>query len=531
MLSAGGQRTLGEQGDVGKIEEELKLNREKHFNAKTPEAKRECREKDEELRSNLADALAAGGIGSSHVEKVSNWNPYDQNGSAEWFDPEYMFGVERFDVMIGNPPYIQLQKNRGEMRRRYQSAGYDVFASAGDVYQLFYERGMNVASEGHGILAYITSNSWLKAEYGRLLRQYFASRHTPLTLVEMGKDVFENAIVDTALLIVRNGKGHRRVTCQAVDVEETKDGRFPPPKKAWGTLKPEGERPWIALSSVERAVMEKMEAVGTPLRQWDISIYYGIKTGYNDAFIIDTAVRDRLIAEDPSSEKIIKPVLRGRDIARYRANWAGLWLISTLPSLGLDIDDYPAVKGHLLTFGKQRLAQNGHRLPGGGRARKKTPHEWFELQDTCAYHEHFSGPKLLWRDMAATGAFAYSDTPIFTNDKAFMMTGKNLNFLCAVLNSSPVSWLVSKSGLTTGMGLTQWKKFVVEEIPVPRPDDSAIADFNRAVTDLQALLDAGDQEAAKRVDSSIHGMVCDLYGLTAAEVNLLAKTQRGLREG
>ena len=522
MLSAGGQRTLGEQGDVGKIEEELKLNREKHFNAKTPEAKRECREKDEELRSNLADALAAGGIGSSHVEKVSNWNPYDQNGLAEWFDPEYMFGVERFDVMIGNPPYIQLQKNRGEMRRRYQSAGYDVFASAGDVYQLFYERGMNVASEGHGILAYITSNSWLKAEYGRLLRQYFASRHTPLTLVEMGKDVFENAIVDTALLIVRNGKGHRRVTCQAVDVEETKDGRFPPPKKAWGTLKPEGERPWIALSSVERAVMEKMEAVGTPLRQWDISIYYGIKTGYNDAFIIDTAVRDRLIAEDPSSEKIIKPVLRGRDIARYRANWAGLWLIDThnghagVPPI--NVEDYPAIKAHLDGF----IGHLARRQDQG-----VTP---YNLRN-CAYHEHFSGPKLLWRDMAATGAFAYSDTPIFTNDKAFMMTGKNLNFLCAVLNSSPVSWLVSKSGLTTGMGLTQWKKFVVEEIPVPRPDDSAIADFNRAVTDLQALLDAGDQEAAKRVDSSIHGMVCDLYGLTAAEVNLLAKTQRGLREG
>ncbi len=316
LLSAGGQRTLGEQGDVERIKEELKLNRERHFNAKTPEAKHECRDKDEELRLDLADALAAGGIGSSHVERVSNWDPYDQNGFAEWFDAEYMFGVARFDVVIGNPPYIQLQKNRGEMRKKYQNAGYDVFASAGDVYQLFYERGMSVAREGEGVLAYITSNSWLKAEYGRLLRQYFASRHTPLTLVEMGKDVFENAVVDTALLIVRNGKGRRRVACPAVDVEETKEGRFPPPKKAWGTLRPDGERPWMALSSVERSVMEKMEAVGTPLRLWDISIYYGIKTGYNEAFVVDTALRDRLIAEDPRSKEIIKPVLTG---SRYSA--------------------------------------------------------------------------------------------------------------------------------------------------------------------------------------------------------------------
>ncbi len=112
-----------------------------------------------------------------------------------------------------------------------------------------------------------------------------------------------------------------------------------------------------------------------------------------------------------------------------------------------------------------------------------------------------------------------------------MMTGSSLHFLCAVLNSPPVSWLVSKSGLTTGMGLTQWKKFVVEEIPVPLPDDSAIADVSRAVTDLLALLDAGDEEAVNRLESSIHAMVCDLYGLTAEELNLLAKTQRKLGDG
>ena len=494
LLSAGGQRALGEMGDVGRIEEELKLNREKHFNAKTPEAKRECREKDDELRSRLAGALEARGLGGSHIEKVAVWNPYDQNGVAEWFDPEYMFGVERFDVVIGNPPYIQLQKNRGEMRRKYQGAGYDVFASAGDVYQLFYERGMTVAREGDGVLAYITSNSWLKAEYGRRLRQYFALRHTPLTLVEMGKDVFENAIVDTALLIVRNGKDGRPVTCRAVDVEETPDGRFPPPKKDWGTLTLEGERPWMALSSVERTVMDKMEALGTPLRQWDISIYYGIKTGYNEAFIVDTRVRDRLIAEDPRSDEILKPVLRGRDIARYRANWGGLWLIdahnghASVPPI--NVEEYPAIKAHLDGFYDHLVGRQDQGV---------TP---YNLRN-CAYHEHFNGEKLLWRDMAASGTFAYSDAQIFTNDKAFMMTGQNLRFLCAVLNSLPVSWLVSKSGLTTGMGLTQWKKFVVENIPVVRADDSAIAEIDRAVTELLAM-DGGRRLGRSRATGHLH---------------------------
>ena len=255
------------------------------------------------------------------------------------------------------------------------------------------------------------------------------------------------------------------------------------------------------------------------------SIYYGIKTGYNKAFIVDTAVRDRLIAEDPASERVIKPVLRGRDIARYRANWANLWLISTFPSLGLDIDEYPAVKRHLLEFGKQRLAQTGRQLPEGGHARKKTPHDWFELQDTCAYHDHFNGAKLLWRDMADTGAFAYSDTSIFTNDKAFMMTGANLKFLCGVLNSSAISWLVSKCALTTGMGLTQWKKFVVEAIPIVPPDASTLASFDDKVVQVLAVTGVGDTEAVRDLDDEIDRMVFDLYDLTSREVKALKQEE------
>ena len=115
-------------------------------------------------------------------------------------------------------------------------------------------------------------------------------------------------------------------------------------------------------------------------------INYGIKTGYNAAFIIDEETRAALIAQDPKSAEIIKPVLRGRDIQRYRAQWAGLWMIATFPSLHLGINDYPAVKRHLLSYDKKRLEQAGKTLSDGRKSRKKTPHHWFELQDTCAYH-------------------------------------------------------------------------------------------------------------------------------------------------
>ena len=147
--------------------------------------------------------------------------------------------------------------------------------------------------------------------------------------------------------------------------------------------------------------MEKMQTKGTPLGEWDVKINRGVLTGYNKAFIIDDATRRALVEEDPSSADIIKPVLRGRDIQRYKAEWAGRWLITTLPSLGLSIDDYPAIKEYLLSFGKERLEQTGATLSNGIKARKKTWHHWFELQDSIAYYGEFSKKKLFWMDMVA----------------------------------------------------------------------------------------------------------------------------------
>ena len=267
------QGDLGRTASVRKLERELEINRERHFLAGDRQTKRDLQKRDKELRKFLAVQLRQADFQAGAAENIAQWDPYDQNGCAAWFDPEYMFGVSGgFDVVIGNPPYIQLQKNGGVLGKRYSNADYKTFARTGDIYQLFFERGCELLKPGVGVLGYITSNSWLKAEYGKSLRRWFTKHHTPLRLIEMGKNVFENAIVDTAVLIIRNSK-ERAETCRAVDVEQTYDGRFPPPVGAWGTLQPAGERPWMALSRIERAIMEKMEAAGTPLRDWDISIY------------------------------------------------------------------------------------------------------------------------------------------------------------------------------------------------------------------------------------------------------------------
>ncbi len=254
------------------------------------------------------------------------------------------------------------------------------------------------------------------------------------------------------------------------------------------------------------------------------AIYRGVVTGLNEAFIIDNETKDRLVAEDPRSGEIIKPVLRGRDIQRYRADWRGLWLIGAFPAVGLNIDDYPAVKRHLLSFGRQRLEQSGKRLSDGGRARKKTGNAWFEVQDTCAYHAEFSKPKLFWMDMSTSGRFAYSEGTMFCNDKGFVMVGRSPKYLCALLNSSLVTWMMRHTALTTGMGLPQWKKFAVERIPVPRVSDADQAPFVEIVERILAAraadADADISEREREIDRLVYG----LYGLTRQEVSAVEES-------
>ena len=381
--------------EIQAIKQELNSVRQYYFNAKTLQTKRKYRQQDKALREDIAELLGKDTWDDHNAQKIAQWNPYDPNAKADWFDPEWMFGItDGFDVVIGNPPYIQLQNNSGELSKLYKKANFETFSGTGDIYQLFYEKGCQLLRSKKGVLVYITSNSWLRAKYGEKLRAWMLKQHTPLKLLEMGKDIFENAIVDTSILLLRKGAGDE--LCNAVDMDKLDEKNFPPLENTWAQMRPKGHEPWSILSPIEQRIKDKMEAKGTPLKEWDITINYGIKTGYNDAFIIDNKTKEALIAEDPRSAEIIKPVLRGRDIKRYQANWEGEWLISTFPSLHLDIENYQAIKRHLVSYGKERLEQSGSLLPDGNKSRKKTAYAWFELQDTCAYYAEFSKEKLVW---------------------------------------------------------------------------------------------------------------------------------------
>ena len=220
------QMALG-KSEVQNFMRRLAGIREQHFGARSREEKRKLRDKDAALRSELADTLESLNFGYDDAQRVADWDLYDQNACASWFDPGWMFGAtEGFDVIIGNPPYIQLQKDKGRLGQRYKNVGFETFARTGDIYQLFYEKSCQMLSSKSGLLAFITSNSWLKAEYGRGTRRWLAEEHSPIRLLEVGKDVFRNAIVDTCILVVRNGESD--FACRALDMDNLPNGSFPP---------------------------------------------------------------------------------------------------------------------------------------------------------------------------------------------------------------------------------------------------------------------------------------------------------------
>ena len=502
------QMPLGQTGEVQRLQRELAANRERYFHANNRAAKLAGRRRGDQLRKEMGEALRNGDFSAAAAEQVAAWDPFDQNADpAGWFDPEYMFGVtDGFDIVIGNPPYIQLQKEGGRLANRYQDAGYQTFARTGDIYQLFYERGCQLLTPARGLLAYITSNSWLKAEYGKSTRRYFAGNHTPLSLLEMGKDVFESAIVDSSILMMQ--EGGQANAFRAVDLDRMTGKEFPPEDRLWGQVRLAGDAPWSILSPLEQSVMDKMQAIGTPLKDWDVSIYRGIITGYNDAFIIDNATKEALIATDPKSAEIIKPVFRGRDIQRYHAPASGWHLVDTHNGYGdvaaVNVADYPAVQTYLDGF----YPQLAKRQDKGA-----TP---YNLR-TCAYYADFAKEKLLWMDLSDRGRFAYSDSEMYCNNKGFMLSGKSLKYLCAVLNSSLITWAMGTTAMTTGMGLLSWQKFAVERLPIPRISGARQRPFIRLVERILAAKGSNPAADTSGAEAELDRLVYALYGLTAEE--------------
>ncbi|MCX7986446.1 MAG: Eco57I restriction-modification methylase domain-containing protein [Bacteroidales bacterium] len=208
LIGLGGSRGQLRNYEVEELEARLKEMRHRYFTATSRPQKLRCQEEDKRVREQIARLLVRDGWPDEVAQLVAAFDPYDPNASASWFDPEWMFGItDGFDIVIGNPPYIQLQKDGGRLAKLYEKENYQTFARTGDIYTLFYEKGVQLLKPG-GILCYITSNKWMRAGYGEKLRSFF-TKYNPLLLIDLGPDVFENATVDTNILIIQKDKPPR----------------------------------------------------------------------------------------------------------------------------------------------------------------------------------------------------------------------------------------------------------------------------------------------------------------------------------
>ena len=273
------------------------------------------------------------------------------------------------------------------------------------------------------------------------------------------------------------------------------------------------------MSPIEQSIRRKIEAVGTPLKDWDIQINYGIKTGCNDAFIISNEKRNEILEncqtedERKRTAELIRPILRGRDIKRYGYEWAELWLIATFPSRHYDIDDYPSIKQYLLSYRFERLEQTGkvHIVNGEKvKARKKTNNKWFETQDSISYWEDFNKPKIIYPNMTKYMPFVFDNKMYFTNQKCFIITGKYVAYLTAFFNSSLFKYCFRDSFPELQGGTRELSKIFFDKIPVYEVSNVQNLQFQDAVEDIQ-------KEYTKQTALRIDSMLFDLYNLTDEE--------------
>ena len=519
--------------DLEETKELLIDVRRQHFEARTASEKKHLRDRDKLLRERLIVLLKEKpGYSEEEIELLAHWDPYDQNNSSRYFSPEWMLGVMSFDIILGNPPYIQLQSNGGLLAKRYELSkadkkkgrkGFRSFAARGDIYCLFYERGLELLS-AEGILCYITSNKWMRAGYGESLRQLLMEQSAPLTLIDFaGVKVFESATVDTNILMTSKQKGVTSETraltfpkeATSRDLYNLRD--FVRQHAAPMTFPSDGSS-YIILSPIELSIRRKIEAVGKPLKDWDVQINYGIKTGCNEAFIITTEKRDELLAQCQTEEErqrtaeLIRPILRGRDIKRYSYDWAGLWVIATFPSRHYDIEDYPTVRNYLLSFGKERLEQTGktHTIDGVTfKSRKKTANKWFEVQDSIAYWKDFDRPILVWLELSDSPKFALSNGLVPLNT-VFFLSGKSVENLLALLNSKLVTWYFREClGTSSGVGTNRWLKYTIENLPLVEESTGALASLVVQKEEMGTI--------SLSQDAQIESLISSLYGLTPEE--------------
>jgi adenine-specific DNA-methyltransferase len=500
--------------------------REQHFLAHTPATKTKYHEQDAKLRAEIAELLRSDGWDLATARKLALWDPYDQNASAEYFDTEWMFGeTEGFDVVIGNPPYVRhetISDFREQIAHQYETA-----ASRADLFVFFFERAVRLLKSG-GVFCYISSNKYFRAAYGANLRRYLTDKTVIEQIVDFGDAPVFTAIAYASIFIANRGKPQKDHCVWTLTwVGEDGFGEIRKRITEFGSevpqaaLKPEG---W-SFSAGNSALVEKLKAAGTPLKEYVRGrCCYGIKTGLNDAFVIDGETRKPLLADDPKSKDLIKPWLRGRDVKRWRVDWAGLYAIVFPFGFHTRLAEYPSILRHLTQF-EAELRKRGQCVSSRS-GTGKGQHHWLELDNNPkpTYLAEFTIPKVIIPAIERGCAFAFDGDGYYSNDKTTICVSNEARFLCAMLNSSVVWWVIRQVAAERQNSYYEFKPMYVNALPIPA---STPADRNKLTALVDRILKAKQVDAAADTspwEREIDERVYRLYGLTPDEIRLVEES-------
>ncbi len=443
----------------------------------------------------------------------------------------------KFDVVIGNPPYVR-QEAIKEQKPALQK--YKVYSGTADLFVYFYELGITHLKE-NGLLGFICSNKFFRASYGENLRKFILENTQITHIIDFtGVKVFEDASVDSAITIfrkVRAGENSKFnfLASSTIDLKMQKFIQIPQ-----STL---NETNFTFLSNSKFELKNKIEKVAKPLKDWGVNINYGVKTGLNEAFIVNNDTRDKILStcigdEREQIQKLIRPILRGRDIKRYDYEWAGLWLINIHNGYGteprINIDNFPKLKLYLDKF-EPKLSNRSDK--------GATP---YNLRN-CAYLEEFEKEKILCARMVQSPKFAYDTNNNIPDNTAYCITGENLKFLLAFLNSTGVykifNFFYAGGGLEGEIKINR-----LEILPIPQitPQNENLANEIINLVDeilkinekiklyekhmptltLDEKLEAKENidalnDKIKASDEKMDKLVFELYELTSDEIALI----------
>ena len=479
-----------------------------------------------------SDFYSPGDLAAKDDEELYRVKPFDWAGASGFGE---VIAAGGFDAVIGNPPYVR-QETLGADFKAYAKGAFETYAGAADLYTYFIERGVKLLNED-GLFGIIVANKWLRARYGKPLRQWL-KKQAIREIVDFGDlPVFEQATTYPCILTI--GKSAPQATFPVVQVESLDFTRLQEyvNHKAYDVLRGAlDDGGWsLAPQEVQVLVNRLMTTLPSLETYVEKEIYRGVTTGLNEAFVIDGDTRASLVEENPNSAELIKPFLAGREVKRYSALAPSKYLIFT--RRGVNVKSYPSIYRYLHQF-KNRLepkpiSWQGESWPG----RKPGRYKWFEIQDTVDYWQSFEKPKIVLPDISLRGNFTYDSYNAFVANTGYIIPVDD-KYLLGILNSQLTTFIYSSISSTYRGGYLRFIYQYLAQLPIrtidfDNPDDVAMHDEMVALVDTMLDLHRQLQGSVlirrevlemqiEATDKEIDALVYRLYGLTEKEIKIVA---------